>query len=83
MSEDIGSLTIKGYTKFSLHIAFVTFSFIGSLASPQKTLLQCLKNMEFNLLIRESNLRILRKFEMLIFEMALVLSYSIYIFLIL
>ena len=32
----------KGYKKFSLHIVFVTFSFMGSLARQQNMMFQCL-----------------------------------------
>ena len=36
MCEGIGSLQIKGNKKFSLHIVFATFSFMGILARRQK-----------------------------------------------
>ena len=36
LSEDVGSLKIKGYKKFSLHIVFVTLCSMGTIASRQK-----------------------------------------------
>ena len=36
MCEGIGSLLIKGNKKFSLHIVFATFSFMGTLQVDRK-----------------------------------------------
>ena len=46
MCEGIGSMYVREYEKFSLHIVFVAF-FFGDVTVPEK-------KMEFNLLISDS-----------------------------
>ena len=61
-----------------INIVFVTFSFKGTLASQQKTAsYSVLNNMESNLLMSDSLIKVACKFDKLIVEMALVVKHYV------